>query len=182
MKDTIARIRGSLFTLHCRYMRRNISIGAGLRLYCKLEILGDGTVSIGRNCVISGLPGDRRQYVTIYTHSPAAFVSIGDNVILFAARISANFDVSIDDDCLIEEAGVLDTDFHSIEPGREIRGESKERCRVRIGNRVSVGARSFICKGVTLGDDVIVCPGSIVTRNMPAQSYVCGNPARVMER
>lgn len=68
MKDMIARIRGYLFTLLCRYINKNISIGNGLKMYCKLEIRGDGKVSIGKNCVISRVIGDTHQYVTIYTH------------------------------------------------------------------------------------------------------------------
>lgn len=58
MKNMIAAARGRLFALFCRYLRRNISIDRGLAMYCKLEIVGNGAVSIGRNCIISGAIGD----------------------------------------------------------------------------------------------------------------------------
>jgi acetyltransferase-like isoleucine patch superfamily enzyme len=43
---------------------------------------------------------------------------------------------------------------------------------------VSIGARSIICKGVTIGDDVLVFPGSVVNKDIPSGSVVAGNPVR----
>lgn len=182
MKTIIARIRGYLFILKCRYIKKNISVGPGLRMYCKLEIQGEGTVSIGKNCVVSGISGDNRHYVTIYALSPAAIITIGDNAMLFAARISSKFSVKIGNGFLIEESGITDTDFHSITSDRGQPSESDEKCQVRIGHRVSVGARSIICKGVTVGDDVVIYPGSIVNKDVPSESVVCGNPVRLIKK
>lgn len=182
MKDIIAKIRGYLFILLCRYTKKNISIGKGLKMHCKLEIRGGGKVSIGKNCVVSGVVGDNRHYVTIYTHKPTAIVSIGKNALLYAARISSKFEVTIGDDFLIEESGIADTDFHSISPDRGEPVESKEKCHVRIGNRVSIGARSNVCKGVVIGDDVLIYPGSVVNKGVPSGSIVCGNPARLIKQ
>jgi len=50
---------------------------------------------------------------------------------------------------------------------------------VRIGNRVFVGARTLILPGVTIGDDVIIGAGSVVTRDVPAGTVASGSPARV---
>lgn len=182
MKDMIARIRGYLFILLCRYTKKNISIGTGLKMYCKFEIRGEGKVFIGRNCVVSGVVGDNRHYVTIYTHHPKAIVSIGENALLFAARISSKFEVTIGDDFLIEESGILDTDFHSINPDRGEPVEGKEKCRVRIGSRVSIGARSHICKGVVIGHDVLIYPGTVVNKGVPSGSVIFGNPARLIRQ
>lgn len=182
MKEVIARIRGYLFILLCRYTKKNIFIGTGLKMYCKFEIRGEGKVFIGRNCVVSGVIGDNRHYVTIYTHDPKAVVSIGENALLFAAKISSKFEVTIGDDFLIEESGITDTDFHSINLDRGNPVESNEKCRVRIGDRVSMGARSNVCKGVVIGDDVLIYPGSVVNKGVPSESIVCGNPARLIRQ
>lgn len=182
MKTIIARIWGYLFILKCQYMRKNISIGRGLKMYCKLEIQGEGTVLIGKNCVVSGIRGDNRHYVTIDTFRPTANISIGDNALLFAARISSKFSVKIGDDFLIEESGITDTDFHSITPDRREPLESAEKCQIKIGNRVSVGARSVICKGVKVGDDVVIYPGTIVNKDVPLGSVVYGNPVRLIKK
>jgi acetyltransferase-like isoleucine patch superfamily enzyme len=182
MKALAAAIRGSFFRIACSWARKGIiSIGPGLKLYCKLEIRGEGRVSIGRNCVVSRVAGDNRHYVTIYTHSPTAFVSIGNEARLFGARISSKYEVLIGDDFLIEEAGIADTDFHSISVDRGEPHENPAKCRIAIGNRVSVGARSIVCKGVTIGNDALIYPGSIVkAKEVPEGSAVCGNPARVI--
>lgn len=181
MRDIIAKIWGYLFTLKCRFLRKNILIGAGLKMYCKLEIQGKGKISIGRNCLVSRIIGDNRHYVTIYTHDPTAMVSIGNNAMLFAARISSKYEIKIGDDFLIEESGIMDTDFHSINLDRGEPQEIREKCRVNIGNKVSIGARSVICKGLSIGDNVIVWPGSIVNKSIPPRIAVCGNPARAIK-
>lgn len=178
MRTLIAAARGRLFALFCRYARKNISVDRGLVMYCKLEIIGNGAVSIGRNCVISGAIGDSRHYVTIYTHDANANVSIGENARLYAARISSKFHIHIGNDFRMEDASIADTDFHSINSDRGVPTESLEKCRIRIGDRVSIGARSVICKGTVIGDDVLVYPGSIVSKSVPSGSVVWGNPAR----
>jgi serine O-acetyltransferase len=49
-----------------------------------------------------------------------------------------------------------------------------------IGNRVFIGAHSVIVGGITIGDDAVVCAGSVVNRSVPARAVVMGNPARVV--
>ncbi|WP_279151671.1 acyltransferase [Photobacterium iliopiscarium] len=46
-----------------------------------------------------------------------------------------------------------------------------------IGDRCFIGVNSIIMPGVCIGDDVIVGAGSIVTKNVPSNSIVAGNPA-----
>lgn len=51
---------------------------------------------------------------------------------------------------------------------------------VKIGNNVWIGGRVTILKGVTIGDNAVVGAGSIVTRDVPANAVVAGNPARII--
>jgi len=176
----LARIRGHLFRF--RYSRGRVAIGAGLTLGCRLEIKGPGRVSIGNHCTVSPVAGDTRQYVTIYTNSPDAVVSIGDHAVLCAARISSKFEISIGDHALIEESGIMDTDFHTITQDRGEPAETREQCRITIGHRVAIGARSTVCKGVHIGDDVLIFPGSVVNKDVPAGAVVAGNPVRPFKR
>lgn len=178
MSTSLAKLRGWLMRLRLRFSDGHISIGEGLKLFCRLEIRGQGRVSIGRDCAVSKVPGNRLRHVTIYTNSPEAHVVIGDRVTLSAVSMSSKFGIAIGDDVLIEESGIMDTDFHAITPDRAEPIEDNEACRVRVGNRVSIGARSIICKGVAIGDDVLVIPGSVVNKSVPAGSVVAGNPAR----
>ena len=51
-----------------------------------------------------------------------------------------------------------------------------------IGECVNVGANSIIFPGVRIGDGCVVSAGSVVTRDIPANSLVMGNPARIVEK
>lgn len=49
----------------------------------------------------------------------------------------------------------------------------------RIGAGARLGARSIIMPGVTIGEDCVVAPGAVVTKDMPEKSYAIGNPAQI---
>ena len=49
-----------------------------------------------------------------------------------------------------------------------------------IGKNCFIGGRSLILPGVTIGDSCIVGAGSVVTRSVPPNSIVVGNPAKVI--
>ena len=49
-----------------------------------------------------------------------------------------------------------------------------------IEDRVWIGARAIILKGVTVGHDSIIGAGAIVTKSVPPRSVVVGPAARVV--
>ena len=51
---------------------------------------------------------------------------------------------------------------------------------VRVGNNVFIGINVMLTPGVTIGDNVIIAAGSLVTSDMPPNSVVGGMPARVI--
>jgi len=61
-----------------------------------------------------------------------------------------------------------------------VAGSGEQRGAPVIGNRVFIGAHSVIVGRVTVGDDAVVCAGSVVVRAVPARAVVMGNPARVV--
>ena len=48
----------------------------------------------------------------------------------------------------------------------------------RIGERSMIGARAVIMPGVTIGEDCVIDPGAVVSRDVPSGQRVAGNPAR----
>lgn len=50
-----------------------------------------------------------------------------------------------------------------------------------IGKRCFIGANAIIMAGVKIGNEVIVGSGSIVTKDVPSNTIVAGNPARVIK-
>ena len=50
-----------------------------------------------------------------------------------------------------------------------------------IGKRCFIGVNAIIMCGVKVNDNVIVGSGSVVTKDIPANCIVAGNPARIIK-
>jgi len=88
-------------------------------------------------------------------------------------------EVRIGDDCMIAPNVGIYTAGHSIEPMN--RNKSGYGIPITIGSNVWIGGHSVILPGVTIGDNSIVAAGSIVTKDVPANVVVAGNPAKVLK-
>ncbi|HOJ14140.1 MAG TPA: acyltransferase [Deltaproteobacteria bacterium] len=180
MKELVAVLKGQVFRWRCALFYPNVTIGKGLRIFGRLLINARGRVKIGDNCLVREIPGSEHKCACIDVISPEAYVTIGDNAVLCAARITARYGITIGDNVIVEDAGVVDTDFHDIDASRSTpTDENHDRCRITIGSNVSIGALSFITKGVTIGDGAVVAPASVVTKPVKPGSFVYGNPAVV---
>ncbi|MEC2077251.1 acyltransferase [Metabacillus fastidiosus] len=51
---------------------------------------------------------------------------------------------------------------------------------VRIGNEVMIGANTTILPGIEIGDGAIVSAGTLVHKDVPAGTFVGGNPMKVI--
>lgn len=51
-----------------------------------------------------------------------------------------------------------------------------------IERRASIGAGAVLLPGIRIGENAVVAAGAVVTRDVPANTYVVGNPARVMNK
>ena len=50
-----------------------------------------------------------------------------------------------------------------------------------IGNQCFIGMNSIILPGVKIGNNVIVGAGAVVTKDIPSNTIVAGNPAKVLK-
>lgn len=53
---------------------------------------------------------------------------------------------------------------------------------IRVGNNVWIGAQVCVLPGVTIGDNCVIGAGSVVTKDIPANSLAVGNPCRVIRQ
>jgi acetyltransferase-like isoleucine patch superfamily enzyme len=50
-----------------------------------------------------------------------------------------------------------------------------------IGKRCFIGANAIIMPGIIVGDETIVGSGAIVTKDVPSNTIVVGNPAKILK-
>jgi acetyltransferase-like isoleucine patch superfamily enzyme len=126
-----------------------------------------GSIQVGN---IAFFPGTRLECWR------GAQIRIGDGTYLNRnTEIVAAGSVTIGRDCKIgRDVLVMDTDQHPL-PGGEL-----VIAPVVIEDRVWIGARAIVLKGVRIGHDSVVAAGAIVTRDVPPWSVVAGQPARVL--
>jgi len=87
--------------------------------------------------------------------------------------------VTVGDRALLGPAVQLLAATHPLDPALRAQGlESAEP--IAIGDDVWLGGGAIVLPGVTIGDRAVVGAGSVVTRDVPADVVVAGNPARVI--
>lgn len=88
-------------------------------------------------------------------------------------------EVKIGHRCLIGPNVGIYTAGHSIEPkGRYKKGYA---IPIEIGNDVWIGGSCVILPGITIGKNSIVAAGSVVTKDVPSDTIVAGNPAKILK-
>ena len=64
----------------------------------------------------------------------------------------------------------------------ERREEKETAYPITIGEDCWLGGNVVVCPGVTIGNRCIIAAGSVVTKDIPANSLAVGNPCRVIRK
>lgn len=79
----------------------------------------------------------------------------------------------------IEDGAMLAANVQLLSNNHDLYDRVVITCRpIRICARAWIGAGASILPGITVGENAVVGAGSIVTRDVPANAIVAGNPAR----
>jgi acetyltransferase-like isoleucine patch superfamily enzyme len=167
----------------------NVRFGQGF--YCESAQIFRHLRSKNPDAVVIG------DHVSLYAGCSFAVGSngqctIGDFTLLNGALVMAEEKIEIGSHCLVSwNVGIADSDFHPLEPAQRLIDAQalapyfKDRpprpklktAPVIIGNNVWIGMNATILKGVTIGENSVVAAGSVVTKSVPPNTVVAGNPA-----
>ncbi|MCI1857572.1 MAG: sugar O-acetyltransferase [Sporolactobacillus sp.] len=125
----------------------------------------------------------KKFFVEIPFHCDYGFnIEIGDN--FFCNNNCTLLDcakIRIGDNVLFAPNVGIYTAGHCIDP--QLRLDKQEYAApVVIGNNVWIGANASVLPGVTIGANVVIGAGSVVTKDIPANCVAVGNPCRVLRR
>jgi UDP-2-acetamido-3-amino-2,3-dideoxy-glucuronate N-acetyltransferase len=139
---------------------KNSTIAESSRVYDQVNLYG---CTIGKNTKIDAF---------VYVEEG---VTIGDNCKI-RPFVFIPTGVTIEDNVFIGPSVTFTNDKYP-----KAHGEWK-LLETRVKRFASIGARSVINPGVTIGEHALVGSGSVVTRDIPDNAVAFGNPARVVSR
>jgi len=121
---------------------------------------------------------DRPISLTVYPDpNQTSRITLGSYcIILPGVRLTAAVSIKAGNNCMFATNCYLtDADWHDHYDRTSAPGKTGS---IELGDNVWIGDSALVCKGVRLGDNAIVGAGAVVTRDVPANTIVAGNPAR----
>jgi maltose O-acetyltransferase len=114
----------------------------------------------------------------IQFHDKNGKIIIGNNTwINKRCYFNCKSGIIIGADCMIgQNCAFIDNRSHPV------LNKSPESKVIIIGDNVWIAYGCIILKGVHIGCNSVIGAGSVVTKNVPANSFACGNPAIVKKR
>ncbi|EOX1608233.1 sugar O-acetyltransferase [Vibrio cholerae] len=128
-----------------------------------------------------GSTGDSIHIESTFNCDYGLNIHVGENFYAnFGCVILDVAEVRIGDNCFIAPQVGIYTATHPIDPIQRNSGLEFGK-PIRIGNNCWIGGHATINPGVTLGDNVVVASGAVVTKSFGSNVVIGGNPARVLK-
>lgn len=137
----------------------------------RTQMLKEMFAEIGENCYIE----------------PPFHANFGGKHVHFGKGIYANFNLTLVDDThiYIGDYTMIGPNVTVASAGHPIDAELREKgyqynMPVHIGKNCWLGAGVIIVPGITIGDNVVIGAGSIVTKDLPPNVVAVGNPCKIL--
>lgn len=148
------------YFVHSHGLCETTKVGAGTRIWAFAHVLPKAV--IGRDCNICDQ--------TLIEND----VVIGDRVTI-KSGVQVWDGVRIEDDVFIGPNVTFTNDRY---PRSKVYPDVF--LRTKVCRRASIGANATILPGITIGQNAMVGAGAVVTRSVPPNAIVAGNPARII--
>ncbi|NJB35390.1 acyltransferase [Croceivirga sp. JEA036] len=159
-------------------------VGEANELTVHAKTFTNSSISIkGTGNIVRIEEGVELRQVTIILRGTNCTITIGKNTTFGGARlinVGKENHLTIGKECMFSDhIEVWASDTHTIFDlnGNQINKEAS----VTIGNKVWVGSRAMILKGVTIENGAVIGMGALVTKNVPTHSISVGFPNKVVK-
>jgi maltose O-acetyltransferase len=109
-------------------------------------------------------------------------IHVGEN---FYANFDCVFldvcEIRIGDNCFIAPGVHIYTATHPLNANERISG-AEYGMPVNIGDNVWIGGRAIVNPGIKIDNNVVIASGAVVTKDVPDNVVVGGNPAKIIKR
>ena len=147
----------------------NVTVGKGVKIFKFVNAYG---CSIGDNSKVG-------TFVEIQKGA-----TVGQNCKISSHSFICE-GVHIADNCFIGHGVMFTNDLfpRATNPdGSQQTDEDWTLIETFVEKGASIGSNATILCGVTIGENALIGAGAVVTKDVPANSVVVGNPARVIEK
>lgn len=170
------------------FAANRIAWGKGWRLYGSPIIQKQKNSSI---CFGNGLqlrstvrsnPLGPNHPVIVATRQQGAVLEVGFNFGMTGGALCSAESIIIGNNVVVgANSTITDTDFHPVDNKKRRSKPSEARtAEVVIGDDVFIGMNCMVLKGVRIGKGSVVGAGSVVTKDVPSNVVVAGNPAQII--
>lgn len=135
------------------------------------KLMKEMFAEVGENCYIE--PPFRSNFGGGHIH-------FGNNIYCnFGCTFVDDTHIYVGDNTMFGPNVVLATAGHPILP--ELRAQGYQyNAPIRIGKNCWIGAGVLVVPGITIGDNVVVGAGSVVTKDLPSNVIAVGNPCKIL--
>lgn len=177
-KWAIVRLLTAYVVAKYRLLRgERVVFGPGFRANRKLVLKGPGRVIFGAN--VNAWAHEERNVIITYDRDVT--IRVGSNVRLNGVGLMAKRGITIGDNCILGSTLLVDTDFHSVRRDRATNPHAPVlSAPIAVGDNVWLAGQTVVLKGVTIGANSVIGFRAVVTRDVPPDVIVAGNPARVV--